>query len=127
VFALLLLAAGSTQAARVRFHYVPIDPCGTLQLQPGGPSGATAERLAWLGGWEPYNCPPPRPTCVNTYRHPCTGQTVAVPLAMPEGAPTIEYRARTVVYNFGSYTVEVHFLPNGGVDVIYNSGLFRAL
>jgi hypothetical protein len=38
----------------------------------------------------------------------------------------MEYRTRRVIYNYGSDTVEVHFLPDGSVDVIYNSGLFRA-
>ena len=70
---------------------------------------------------------PPRPTCLLTYRHPCTGQAVTVPLALPEGTPTIQYKLRQVVYNYGSYAVEVHFLPDGSVAVVYNSGLFRAL
>jgi hypothetical protein len=62
-----------------------------------------------------------------TFGHPCTGQTVVVPLALPDSTPQMEYRPNRVIYNYGSYTVEVHFLANGLVDVIYNSGLFRAL
>lgn len=124
---LLLLTAGPAAAARVRFHYVPVDDQGTLAPQSGGPTAAPAERLTWRGAWEPWSCAPPHPTCLLTYRHPCTGQAVTVPLALPEGTPTIEYRRNRVVYNYGSYTVEVHFLPSGGVDVIYNSGLLRAL
>jgi hypothetical protein len=127
VLFLILLAAGPAAAARVRYHYGPVDGQGTLNLQPGGPSGAPGERLTWLGGWEPYDCPPPRATCCVTFRHPCTGQLIRVPLGLPEGTPNIEYRPNRIVYNYGSYTVEVHFLPNGLVDVIYNSGLLRAL
>jgi hypothetical protein len=121
VLVLLLLAAAPAAAAKVRYHYAPTDGCGTLAPLGGG------ERLTWTGGWEPYPCPPPRPTCLLTYRHPCTGQAVTVPLALPEGTPTIQYKLRQVVYNYGSYAVEVHFLPDGSVAVVYNSGLFRAL
>jgi hypothetical protein len=121
VLSLLLLSAAPAAAARVRYHYAPANGCGTLAPQ------GTGERLTWTSGWEPYNCPPPRATCQVTFRHPCTGQTIVVPLGLPEGTPTIEYRPRRIVYNYGSYTVEVHFLPDGTVDVIYNSGLFRAI
>jgi hypothetical protein len=62
-----------------------------------------------------------------TFRHPCTGLTVVAPLALPDSTPRMEYRTNRVIYNYGSYTVEVHFLPDGRVDVIYNSGLFREL
>ena len=124
--ALLLLGlAGQAAAARLRYHYVPADGCGTLNLRPVGPA-APGERLVWLGGWEPY-CEAPRPNCNVTFRHPCTGQTVTVPLALPvDSTPRMEYRTSRVIYNYGSYTVEVHFLPDGSADVIYNSGLFRA-
>ena len=58
----------------------------------------------------------------------CIGwPTITVPLSFPEGTPRIEHRADRVIYNYGSYTVEVHFLPDGSVDVVYNSGLRRAL
>lgn len=125
VVVLALVTASPAEAAKVRFHYGLADGCA-LQLRPGGPSNTTAERLTWLGGWEPYDCPPPRPTCVVTFCHSCSGQSVAVPLALPEGTPTIQYRGKTVVYNYGSYAVEVQFQPDGGVTVAYNSGLFRA-
>ena len=50
---------------------------------------------------------------------------VTVPVALPQGTPNIEYLARRVVYNYGSYTVSVLFLADGSVDVIYNSGFAR--
>jgi hypothetical protein len=46
---------------------------------------------------------------------------------LPEGTPRIEHVWRRIVYNYGSYTVAVLFLPDGSVDVIYNSGLLRGL
>jgi hypothetical protein len=127
VFVLVLLTAGPAAAARVRFHYATADPGGVLTLVSEGPAAASAERQTLLGSWEPYNCPPPHATCIVTFCHPCTGQTVLVPLGLPDSTPRMEHRPNRVIYNYGSYTVEVHFLPDGRVDVIYNSGLFRAL
>jgi hypothetical protein len=59
--------------------------------------------------------------------HPCTGQAVSVPLALPCDTPVIQHVRNSTVYNYGSYTVEVRFLADGSVDVIYNSGLLRAV
>ena len=42
-----------------------------------------------------------------------------------EGAPRLEYLPARVVYNYGSYTVEARFLPDGSVDVVYNAGFLR--
>jgi hypothetical protein len=118
---LLLVPASTASAARVRYHYVTCAGSSTVQLRLPG------ERLTWLGAWEPYPCPPPRPTHTILFRHPCTGQHLNIPLSLPDDSPRLEYRPMRVIYNYGSYTVEVHFLPDGNVDVIYNSGLFRAL
>ena len=38
----------------------------------------------------------------------------------------MEYVGDRVVYNYGNYTVEVHFVKDGSAEVIYDSGLFRA-
>jgi hypothetical protein len=86
------------------------------------------QRLIWPG-LMPEKCapPPPRPTCVMTYRHPYTGQVVKVPLALPAGTPIVQHTWARVVYNYGSYTVSVVFLSDGSVDVRYNSGFFRPL
>ncbi|HZT82940.1 MAG TPA: hypothetical protein VFA26_22100 [Gemmataceae bacterium] len=120
----VLASAGAAWAARVRYHFVPANPnpAAPLQLSGGG------ERLTWSARWEPYNCPPPRPTCAVTFRHPCTGRNVVVPLYLPlDSLPRMEYRTNSTVYDYGSYTVEVRFLPDGSVYVVYNSGLLRAL
>jgi hypothetical protein len=143
IVALLTWPAGEAAAARVRYHYAPAPP-GTMAAAPPGtvppaapappgtvlkldaPGGVQGQRLAWNGSWEPYNCPPPRPTCQMNYRHPVTGQLITVPLALPDSTPRLEHRGTRVIYDYGSYTVEVSFLPDGCVDVVYNSGLFRA-
>ncbi len=83
------------------------------------------ERLT-LFRWEPFNCPPPRPTRLVSFRHPATGQTVTVPLALPEDTPRMEYVSDRTIFNYGSDTVQVAFLADGTVDVIYTSGLLRA-
>ncbi len=122
----LLTAAGSSaRADAVRFHYGPADLCGRTSLKPAGPCGATATRTSWFGlVREPYTCQF-RPTHMMTFYHPCTGRNVTVPMTFPEGTPRIEHRADRIVFNYGSYTVEAHFLPDGSVDTVYNSGPFR--
>jgi len=117
---LLLAAARPAEAARLRYHFAP-GPGGNGCLT----SPAAGQRLT-LGGWQPYNCPPPRATQLVTFRHPCTGQAVTVPLALPASTPRMEYVRDRAVYNYGDYTVEVEFIKNGSVDVVYDSGLFRA-
>jgi hypothetical protein len=121
---LFFLAAETAQAARARFHYTPADANGGMRLDPAGSSGP---RFSFFGGTTPAAANPPPPTIALTYRHPYAGRYVTVPLALPADTPRIEYRGQRVIYNYGSYTVEVHFQPDGSVDVVYNSGLLRAL
>jgi hypothetical protein len=97
-----------------------------LQLQPAA-DGAGGERAGWFGRTRDSACEPPHPTCKVTLKHPYTGHDVIVPLALPDGTPLIEHVRQRVVYDYGSYTVQVQFLPDGGVDVIYNSGLLRRI
>ena len=124
--ALLLASDRLATAARVRYHYVPTDGCDTTTLTPGGAGSAAGERVNWFGSVrQAYDCPP-RPTCRVAFRHPYTGRTVTVPLAMPGGTPRIEHVRNRIVFNYGSDTIEVRFLPDGSLDVIYNSGLLRA-
>ena len=127
VMASLLFGGGeSASAARVRYHYVVADPCGKTVLQPAG-NGAPGERVCYFGkGGEWYACAP-RPNTLATFCHLYTGAKVIVPLDLPIGTPRIEHVWRRIVYNYGSYTVEVRFVPDGSVDVIYNSGPCREL
>ncbi len=124
---LLLLWGGLAAAEQVRFHYVATDTCGNTSLRPGGACGSVGERVRWLGMVrEPY-ASQLRPTHLVTFLHPYTGRPITVPLAFPEGTPRIEHVRNKIIYNYGSYTVEAHFLPDGSVDVVYNSGLLRRL
>src|SRR6476660_7628010 len=88
---LLLLTGGRAAAARLRVHYVVVDNCGTTAPQ-GEPERGRV-------------CPArPRPNVVMTYRHPCSGGLVKVPLFLPEGTPVIQHRGNRLIYNYGSYT-----------------------
>jgi hypothetical protein len=116
----LLTAPAAADAARVRYHFVA-EPGGCCLKAP-----AAGQRRT-LTGWAAYNCPPPRATQLVSFRHPATGQTVTVPLALPDSTPRMEYVRNRAVYNYGDYTVEVDFLSDGSADIIYDSGLFRAL
>lgn len=119
----LMVAGGTAPAAIARFHFVPVNGSGAVQLVPYG--GAPAEKITIFGKGE-YCCPPP-PTCTVTFCHPCTGAKLAIPLALPDATPQMMHRWDRITYNYGSYTVTVHFLADGSVDVIYNSGLFRGI
>ena len=117
---LLLAAAQPAHAARVRYHFTAESGCGGCLRPP-----EAGQRLS-LTGWQAYTCPPPRATHLVSFRHPCTGQTVTVPLALAASTPRMEYTRDRVIYNYGSDTVEVRFLPDGSADVIYDSGFLRA-
>jgi hypothetical protein len=121
----MLAAAGSAEAARLRYHYGPIDNRGTAILRPIN-GGSPGERLSFTLRWEPYNCPPPRATRLVTFCHPCSKRNIILPLGLPNDTPVMEYRTNRTIYNYGTYTVEIHFLSDGKADVIYNSGAFRA-
>jgi hypothetical protein len=123
--AVVMVAGETASAAIARFHFVPVDGTGQVQLVPA-PSGAAADKVSVLGR-APYSCPP-TPTCVVHLCHPYTNITLNIPLALPpDSTPQIMHRRDRVIYNYGSYTVTVHFLPDGSVDVLYNSGLLRSV
>jgi len=128
--AVVALAAGvvpTATAARLVYHYNASELGPFPGPYPGGSPLPSAERLSWFGAVRtPNGIPPPRPTARVTYRHPFTGQPVTVPLALFDSTPRIEYHTYRVVYDYGSETVSVRFLPNGSVDVIYDSGFLRA-
>ncbi len=121
----LLASVDEAEAARLRFHYGPTG-CRGSAYDPAGAVSVVSERGSWFGVVrEPCNSRLPRPPQYITYRPPYTGRPVTVPVALPEGTPRIEHRGGRLVYNYGSYTVEVEFLSDGSADVIYNPGPFR--
>jgi len=117
VAALWFLASGTADAAWIRFHFVPVEGCKTLK--PVEPSSD--------GTRQPKCFHQPGPLVMVNLCHLYTGQQITVPLYLPEGTPTIQHVWSKIVYNYGSYTVAVRFLPDGSVDVIYSSGLLRGL
>jgi hypothetical protein len=129
---LLFHTEGAAKAARLQFHYLPAEVGGNTALKPSE-AGGTGERAGWFGmaraprwGQTPGAYAPPLANFAATVRHPYTGRTVIVPLSLPEGTPRVEHVWNRLVYNYGSYTVEIRFLPDGSFDVIYDSGLLRA-
>jgi hypothetical protein len=121
---LVLATAGTARAERVRFHYPAADISGPAVSAHGGPE-VVGERVG-LFGTEPVRCCL-RPTHMACFHHPYTGGNVTVPMRLPEDLPRVEHRYDRIIYNYGSYTVETVFLPDGSVDVVYNSGLGRPL
>jgi hypothetical protein len=121
---LALAAAESAEAARLRYHYAAVDERGTTILRPIN-GGSPGERLTWSLRWEPYNCPPPRATRMVTFCHPCTRRHLVLPLHLPLDTPVMEYRAKRTIYNYGTDTVEIHFVADGTADVVYTSGALR--
>jgi hypothetical protein len=110
------------EAAAVRFHYVPVDSCPTTTMKPAG----LGERTRWFGMVREPCADSLRPNHVVTFCHPCTGRTVAVPIAFPEGTPTILHGPNRLTFDYGSYAIRVLFLSDGAVDVVYDSGFLRA-
>jgi hypothetical protein len=125
--ATLACAVGFGSAADaevVRFRHVPADACGNTTIVADA-SGAVGQRSNWLGGpRQPYTCPF-RPNYIVTFRHAYTGQDVGIAMLLPESTPRTEFRRSSVVYNYGSYTIEVQFFPDGSVESIYNAGVGR--
>jgi hypothetical protein len=121
-----LACARTATAEQLRLHYVPTGAGGNVMLQ-AGPSGPPGERTNFFGAVRESSNRGLRPNYLVTFRHLYTGQLVTVPVTFPEGTPRLEYRANRVIYNYGSYTVEASFNPDGSVDMLYNSGFFRPL
>ncbi len=124
--ALALGLASPAHAERVRFHYAPTQVSAKNPAVQTGPA-VTGERVSLFGGTEPYTCQL-RPNTVVTFRHYYTGQMVSVPLRLPPDIPLVQHRANRTIFNYGSYSVEIVFTNDGGVDVVYNTGfLGRAI
>jgi hypothetical protein len=128
-FALILafwcIAATAGRADVVRYHYTPTGPGGQLVLQPTA-EGAPGEWRPWAFATRRsgYNREP-KANRVVTYVHPSTGRQVNVPIAFPEGTPTVMSETGAITYAYTLYTIRVEFLVNGSVDVVYNSGIGR--
>ena len=127
----LLIALGAlpqtASAEQLRFHFVPADACGTMTQVAAGPEGSLGELRR---GWGARPIPSSylvKPNQMVTFRHPYTGRHATVPIRLPQGPPRMEQASDRIIYNYGDYVVEARFLPNGAIDVIYNSGFLRPL
>ncbi len=107
----VLAVVGTVEAARLRYRYVPGGADGVMTLAPSA-FGTPGVRITLRG-----SCPD---------SHPFSGQTINVPLNLP-GNPTIYYKTNAVLYDYSGDFVEVRFLPDGSVEVIYSTGLFRSI
>jgi hypothetical protein len=122
----LLFPPTSLQAAWLKIHYGPESVCPSPTPVPPGAVGPTDMR--WYSALKPPRGEVPQPNQTVKFTHTYTGQVVAVPLALPPfWTPVILHARNRIIYNYGSYSVHIRFLPDGSVDVIYSSGLLRAL
>ena len=124
--ALVAMSGSSAQAERVRYHFAATDICGNTAQTAAGKCNAIGERVSYFGlSSSPYNGVL-RPNYLVTFFNPVTTGNVTVPLALPEGTPQMQRGRNRLIFNYGTYLVEVAFLPDGSVDVFYDSG-FRKL
>jgi hypothetical protein len=112
---------GAAAAARARYRYVAAPTVG----DPAAYTLAGAEKLSTFGTVLSTGGTPPRATNIVSYRHPYTGRAARVPIAFPLGTPNIQYRGDRVVYDYDTFAVSVRFLPDGSVEVTYDSGFLR--
>jgi hypothetical protein len=132
VFAGAVALCGNARgfAADLRYHYVPVDAAGNTQLapvvQPGGGS-SPGERVRFLGFVQEPAATQPKPTHLVTFKHSFTGRNITVPLTLRPDTPRMSYSRESVSYNYGSERVEVQFIKDGSVDVVYSSGLLRRI
>lgn len=127
--AALALALGTPNvfADSLRYRFVPADSGGGMRQVPAGPGGAVGElRTGFAMAPQPYQHAH-RATHMAPFRHPFTGRDVTVPLTLPASTPRVERRGEDVIFNYGSYFVEIRFLDDGSVETTYNSGFLRPL
>jgi hypothetical protein len=118
-----LCFVGSSRADLIRIHFGPADASGMVAPPP-----ATAEYVSRFGTLTTPIQPKIRPTHISKFIHPYTGRQVQVPITFPpDSTPLILYRNNRIIFNYGTYTIEVVFLPDGSVDVVYNSGFLRPI
>jgi cytochrome c-type biogenesis protein CcmE len=118
------------QASDLRYHYVPVDAAGNTKVapvaQPGG-GASPGERVRFIGLIHEPAVSQPRPTHLVTFKHSYTGRNITVPLTLQPGTPRMAINHESVSYNYGSEKVEVQFLKDGSVDVVYSTGLLRRI
>jgi hypothetical protein len=107
----------------LRLWYYPQDESAMTALRPppaGQPTGVLISRFGLCR--EPFYGHV-RANCLQTFTHCHSGRTVTVPLWLPPDTPRVEQLRSGIAYNYGAFAVEVYFLPDGSVEVVYNNGL----
>ncbi|MSQ96411.1 MAG: hypothetical protein EXR98_17915 [Gemmataceae bacterium] len=125
--ALLAAVPSWASAEQLRLRYVPMDAAGTMTQVPAGPDGNMGEVKRGLGLRAIPHSYVVKPNQMVTFRHPFNGKNATVPIRLPSGTPRMEHRSDRIIYNYGDYTVEARFNPDGSIDMVYNSGLLRPL
>jgi hypothetical protein len=125
--AVVALLPTSAAADSLRFRFVPADAQGAMVQVPIGPEGALGELRTGFGGTPKPYTGTAQPNRLVTFRHPYTSRNVSIPLKLPDNTPRVEHIGSRVRLNYGTYYVEVRFLPDGAADVVYNSGYLRTL
>ena len=120
------------QASQLRYHpWCPGRCCGKQQggarllNRAAGP--VPASECGFIGLIHEPAVTQPRPTHLVTFKHSYSGRNITVPLALQPGTPRMATNRESVSYNYGSESVEVQFLKDGSVDVVYSSGLLRRI
>jgi hypothetical protein len=116
---LLLAITKSASAQDIHYHYVRPNGSSLAAFSPR-PSYAFIRGRVYYFSPLPQLDPPPPNTWLQ-FRHPFTHSYVTVPVNLPNGIPRIENHHDRVLYNYGDYSVVIHFVRDGSVDVSYKS------
>jgi hypothetical protein len=121
---LLALAAQAAPAEQIRIRYWPQNSGASTVMKPadaGQPTGVKVSRFGLRT--EPYYCLP-KANCLKTFCHKCTGQNVTLPIYLPAATPRIAHTWSGISYQYTNFAVNVNFLQDGSVEVVYADGPF---
>ena len=117
---LLLATDHVAKAQDIHYHYVRANGSNLTFFSPR-PSYVFSRNRVYVYPPVPQAEPPPPNTWLE-FRHPFTHSYLTVPVNLPNGSiPRIENRADRVIYNYPGYSVVIHFVRDGSVDVSYQS------
>lgn len=120
----VLACVDPADAEQIRIRYWPQDSGPATVMKPaqaGQPTGVRISRFGFRR--EPYYCLP-KANCLKTFTHRCTGQKVTVPLYLPADTPRIAHTWSGISYQYTGFSVNVVFLEDGSVEVVYDNGPF---
>ncbi len=104
----------------------PVIPRSLRSFSPVA-APAPVSALRFLGLIHEPAVAQPKPTHLVTFKHSYSGRNITVPLTLRAENPRMTITREAVTYNYGSDKVEVQFLKDGSVDVVYSSGLLRRI